>query len=126
MGIQIKIVAAPQGPNPLWVREAWIGLFLPVLEGNNQPQHYFVLPEKVGYRATGWKEYFLSLWFRVTGQMGVTEGYPVPSARAIEILAIPRPDAALWWKENASCMLRSGMVFIFDLPSCERDENEGV
>jgi hypothetical protein len=126
MAIQIKIVAAPQGPNPLWVREAWIGLYLPVLEGHHQPQRYFVLPDRAGYQAVGWKGYVFSLLCWLTGQMRVTEGYPVPSARAIEILAISRADAALWWKENAPTMLRAGMVFIFDLPSCERDEQEGV
>ena len=122
MAHRVKIIQAPQGPNPLWVREAWIGLYLPVLSESKLPQRFFTFPDKAGYIAEAWKSYLFYFWFLLTGQMQITEGYAISSVRALEILEIVRPDAVAWWKENAPVMLRPGMVFLFDSHSCKWEE----
>jgi hypothetical protein len=109
---KVRIVRAPAGEAPEWVREAWVGLELPlacltevsvetggVLSG---PTHRW-----------GW------WWKRLTGRTERTTGWVVDSARAIALLSRTRPDAADWWRTHAPRFTQSDSQFVFDSPACE-------
>lgn len=121
MAQRVKIVQTPQGPAPEWVRDAWIGLYLPLAPGYPDRVVTNVLP---GFsNAHGWWGILLYYWYRFLGKLERWEGYLVLSARAVEILMVARPDAARWWHENTPELLKPGQIFVFDHQACE-EENE--
>lgn len=109
----VRIVAAPAGEAPLWVREAWVGLVLPLKEPGLR-----TLPS-IGV-LSGPKSELGWLWASLTGARTTTTGYLVRAARAIGILSRPRPEAAAWWHENAPRFLREEAQFLFETAVCER------
>ncbi|NJC40501.1 hypothetical protein GGQ87_000759 [Brevundimonas alba] len=110
--LKVRIVRAPKGEAPLWVREAWIGLELPL-----------ALPDEVTEETSGvlsgpnsWLGYW---WARLRGRIHQTSGYVVNSARAIDILARSQPKAADWWRVNAPRFCELDAEFMFDTPACD-------
>ena len=112
---KVRIIRAPVGEAPEWVREAWVGLELPlaeldettvetsgVLSGPRTPLGYW--------------------WARLRGKTDPMTGYVVRSARAIQILAGARPDAAQWWRTHAHRFCEPDAEFIFDSAACEPSE----
>ena len=108
----VRIIKAPIGEAPLWVREAWIGCELPLSDPRKRtietvgvlslPGSFF------GWMAARWKR-------RI-----VTEtGYLVDAALAVERLSSLRPDAADWWRINCRWLGDKGRRFLFDDPACE-------
>jgi hypothetical protein len=112
-GAQVKIVRAPAGEAPDWVREAWVGLVLPLKEAGLQ-----TVPS-IGV-LSGPRSALQSLWAMLAGRRLTTTGYLTPAPRAIEVLERARPEAAAWWRENAPRFLREEAEFLFDAPACER------
>lgn len=111
----VKIVRPPSGEAPQWVREAWVGLVLPLKEaGLRTAPSIGVLSGPKS--ALGW------LWASLTGAPITVTGYLTPAARAIEILARARPEAAAWWRQHAPKFLRDEAEFLFEAPACERAE----
>jgi hypothetical protein len=109
----VKIVRAPAGEAPQWVREAWVGLVLPLKEtGLKTMPSIGVLSGPKS--ALGW------LWTSLTGAPITCTGYLTPAARAIEILERMRPEAAAWWREQAPKFLRDEAEFLFEASACER------
>jgi len=109
----VKIVRPPDGEAPLWVREAWVGVTLPLKE-----QGLKTLPS-IGV-LSGPKSSLGWLWASLTGAPITVTGYLTAAAQAIEILAETRPEAARWWRENAPKFLREEAEFMFEAPACER------
>ena len=109
---KVRIVRPPEGEAPLWVREAWVGLELPL--GRLEP----VTVDTVGV-LSGPSSQWGFWWARLRGRVHRTTGYEVPSARAIELLARKRPDAADWWRANTRRFCDPDQAFIFDMPACE-------
>ncbi len=102
----IKIVAVPSGEAPLQVREAWVGIVLPL-----------ALPEKrQGLNTgvlTGPKMPLTRLLWHLTGRYSQTVGYLVESAVAISILSQQHPSAAQWRQQNTPEFLKPGRLFMF-------------
>jgi len=109
---KIRIVRAPVGEAPEWVREAWVGLELPLHESDE------TTVETGGVLSGPWTP-FGYWWARLRGKSHRTTGYLVHSARAIQILARTRPDAADWWRTHAPRFCKPHEGFIFDSPACE-------
>jgi len=110
---RVRIVQRPEGEAPQWVRDAWIGLELPLLD--KAPV------TTVGFGVlTGPKSRFMEWWRCLLRRYVVVTGYEVESATAIRLLAEVRPDAADWWKRRTPRFLAPGAVFVFDAPACER------
>lgn len=110
---RIRIVQAPIGEAPLWVREAWIGVELPVLVATPQVfETWGVL--------TSPKTWISYWWRRLFGPSNKVEGYAVYSAEAIELLGFRQPLAAQWWRQNAPGFTHPRAQFIFDEPACLR------
>ncbi|MCC7387526.1 MAG: hypothetical protein IT431_02030 [Phycisphaerales bacterium] len=117
--MKIRIVATPHGEAPESVREAWVGLELPVL-GRGRP----LTVRGVGV-LSGPKTLLggLGAWLR--GKGGVETGYPVSGAAAIAALEEVRPEAAAWWREHAPHVTRAGRVLLFQAWACELVDGEG-
>ena len=107
---KIRIVQPPAGEAPLWVREAWVGIDLPVVRWsplrNYQGQCVLSGPK------TFWKQ----IWALVRGQTVPVRGYLVRTDRAVELLSASAPAAADWWRESAPHLLRG--ILIFEEKAC--------
>lgn len=114
----VLVHAVPQGEAPEWVRQAWVGLRLPLLTSSEGPKEWRAVGVLSAPRSfIEW----LRLWLR--GQSRRERGYAVAVVEAIELLDAARPDAAAWWRENTPHLVKPGRVFIFSWESCaEVDE----
>ncbi len=87
----IKILGTPSGGAPKWVREAWIGLVLPL------DQHW---PQSNMARDV------------LTKTPRQIRGYNVDAVLAVEILSFRHPEAARWWRENTT-LIQPGNHLVF-------------
>lgn len=110
----IRIVSTPPGDAPLWVREKWVGLELPIV-GTSSSQ---LLGVSVNVAPT----VFHHLWAVICGRSEKIHGYRVEAKRAVDILAISSPEAAEWWRQNTPGFLRGGRLFVFHAEACRLNE----
>jgi hypothetical protein len=90
--MKIRIVTRPRGEAPEEIRDAWIGLSLPVL-----PRYSRVTERRVVGVLTGPRS-FLATWLVQSLPRGPRmRGYPVNTAVALDILDQASPRAATWW-----------------------------
>ena len=107
---QVKIVATPPGEAPKRIRDAWIGVVLPIK--GDRPN------KRLGYGVKSG----LTIWFVIKvflGWVKPIQGYSVDAAKAVDILSQTAPDAAQWWRKNASNALEPGMLLIFNQEVCQ-------
>ena len=109
----IRIVQRPEGEAPAWVRDAWIGVTLPLCRIQVQRLAGFGV-------LTGPRSYLGELWAIFRKRAPMVDGYVVPSRTAVETLGEANPDAAEWWRKNAPHVLKVEHHFVFDAPACER------
>jgi hypothetical protein len=109
----IRITSVPPGEAPVTVREAWVGLDLPLKR--KRPHRYLGSGVLSGPRST-----FQTLVHLFTFRLKVHTGFVVPSLTAIEILERTQPNAARWWGENAPHTMRPKRYFLFSSDCCER------
>lgn len=108
----IRIIARPEGEAPEAVRDAWIGLELPLVYPEPVDSLTFGILSAPRYR---WLERLLCS----LGRAQRITGYVVPADQAVERLAARDPAAAQWWRDNAARFIAPGAHFVFDLPACE-------
>jgi len=112
--MMIKIVRRPVGEAPDWVRDAWVGLSIPLaLPGLRRSLGLGVL--------SGPKNRVLRLWALVRGKGQSLTGYIVNAKEAVDRLQSVRPDAAEWWRQNAPALLDGKRCFVFDAAACEQE-----
>jgi len=115
---KIRIVQPPAGEAPLWVREAWVGVDLPLVRGSRTRK----------YRAfgtlSGPKTFWKQIWALVRGRTFPIRGYVVRTDLAIELLSTSAPAAAEWWRENTPHLLRG--ILIFEEEACRVLGTESV
>jgi len=104
----LVITAAPPGEAPLWVREKWVGLSLPLYQSKSSP-----VSSLASGVISGPRNCFSSLVALLTGRFHRESGFVVESKVAIELLAQASPEAANWWRENTPHLLKTGRYFIF-------------
>ncbi len=109
----IRIVAIPPGEAPLGVREKWVGLCLPVA-GDRGPRDAYVSGVLSGPRNR-----FLALASRIFGHRSKQTGYAVYVRDAIGALEKAAPDAAAWWRNDASRLLAPDRKLLFRTACCE-------
>ena len=107
----VEIIRPPIGEAPEWVREAWVGLHLPLARRTPRSWH------GVGV-LTGPKSLLGLLFALVTGRTTRTRGYAVNAKAAVELLAGKNEAAANWWRQNSPHMLNGRRYFVFDADSC--------
>lgn len=109
----VKIIALPPGEAPQSVREAWIGLELPIAGGGM----HLALTSGV---LTAPRSFWERILHFFTGRMNVKAGFPVVAKEAVDLLAQTRPDAANWWRANCGPMLDGKRLFLFPAHVCRR------
>ena len=109
----IRITRTPPGEAPDSIREAWVGLELPLLR--DKPLRYLGSGVLSGPRS-----FVATLLHLLTFRLKVYTAFVVPSLAAIEILEKADPSAAKWWRENAPHAVRRGRHFLFPPDCCER------
>lgn len=109
----IRIVAIPPGEAPLWVREKWVGLSLPVADDRGPRDAY------VSGVLSAPRNRLLAFTSRVLGNLGKQNGYAVYVRDAISELEKAAPDAAAWWRNDAPRLLAPGRKLLFRTAYCE-------
>jgi hypothetical protein len=98
---RVRIVKMPPGEVPEEIRQAWIGLELPIVSSIARDGQGLV---------------------DVLSNQPVSCGkaYAVDGAEAVRILATAAPDAAAWWRTHAPQVLSGGYQLVFPAEVCER------
>ncbi len=113
-GRTIRIIGVPPGEAPLWVREKWVCLELP-LSRHSAPGAFYV------YGALSIPHGWLAQWWGVIrGQAEKVPGYAVESLGAVDILAASNPDAAAWWRKHAPHLIGPRRYLVFHEHVCQR------
>ena len=109
----IKIISAPFGEAPLHIREAWIGLVLPLAVPSVRSVWI------VGGVLTGPRT-ALGHWLQLLlGRGSRHAGYVVNVVAAVALLDRANPSAAAWWRENTPDLLAENRNFVFNAEACE-------
>ena len=108
MAGRLTITAVPPGEAPQWVREAWVGLSLPLAQPPGA--RTYALTSGV---VSGPKTWLARVRALVTGQLSPKAGYRVEVPAAIAVLAERHPRAAAWWRENTPHLVQPRKYFIF-------------
>jgi hypothetical protein len=111
--MDIRIVDVPPGEAPECVRKSWVGLVLPLAEGETGPRVFHTSGV-----LTGPKSLLASLWHLLTGKYDRVYGYVVDASLALDLLAEHSPEAANWWNENTPYG-QPGRWFVFHAEACE-------
>ncbi len=108
----IKIISTPPGEAPLEIREAWIGIVLPLAESKIRNGSTFGV--------LSWPGGLFQQWWEILRGCAKNEStYAVNAKTAIEILEASKPEAAAWWRENAPQLLVPYRRFGFAPDACE-------
>ncbi len=108
----VRITSVPPGEAPLWVREKWVGLELPIC-GPAIARTY----RTVGV-VTGPSSLPGLLFAVLRGRIQKTPGYRVSGEAALVALEEVSPDAAAWWRANAPGVLQPGRYLVFQETVC--------
>lgn len=112
----IEIHSVPQGKNPLWVREAWVGLQLPSLD--DAPIKVPVAEIDNRLPRSGFGAFFRGLKDGATQTVDERFGYSVDARTAVGIVSLTNEDAAKWWLENVPQIMRVNMPLLFETACC--------
>jgi hypothetical protein len=117
--LSVRITSAPPGDAPLWVREAWIGLVLPVAkcDGPVVALTFGVLSGRSNSVASTLKGLLL-------GQAKVAKGYAIEAATAVDLLDAANREAADWWRRETPHLLKPKCNFVFQNEVCEEVRDE--
>ena len=105
---RLLITPTPAGEAPLWVREQWVGLALPLAQGRDGARLFVTSGVLSGPRTV-----LARLLAVFTGRYDVRSGYAVEARAAVAILEAKSPEAAAWWREHAAHQLAAGRYFVF-------------
>ena len=109
MPFHLHVTSVPAGEAPLWVREQWVGLALPLAQKRARPVMF--LTSGV---LSGPKNFISLLVALFTGKLKRRSGYVVEAQVAVAVLASRSKEAAGWWQENAAHQLRHKRYFVFE------------
>ncbi len=109
----VEIVFPPAGEAPLWVREKWVGLRLPVVLREAKPVRALTAGVLTGPRSV-----LAALGRLLLGRYRTQRGYAVEVLTAISALEQVSPDAARWWRENTPYLLKPKRCFLFEEKAC--------
>ena len=108
----VRIVAVPPGEAPLWVRQKWVGLDLPVVR---YAAHRKLLAFGVLSIPPSWSAQWAAI---LRGRAERVAGYAVEAAPAVGILAKASPEAAAWWRENTPHLIAPKRYLVFHEEVC--------
>jgi hypothetical protein len=108
----VRIVAVPPGEAPLWVRQKWVGLDLPVMR---YAAHRKMLAFGVLSIPQSWPAQWAAI---LRGRAERVAGYAVAVVPAVGILAKASPEAAAWWRENTPHLIAPKRYLVFHEEVC--------
>jgi hypothetical protein len=117
--MNVRIVKRPSGEAPENIRDAWIGLVLPV-----RPRFPHAITARSFGVLTGPRNRLTSKLRTFMGGGEPTSGYAVDPGAAIELPKQANPLAAAWWLANAPHVLKNGRSFLFDEDCCRVEPGE--
>ena len=106
----------PPGEAPLHIREAWVGLVLPLAVPSVRSVWI------VGGVLTGPKSLWHQRLYLLLGRGRRQAGYVVNLAVAVTLLERAHPSAAAWWRENTPGMIAENRSVVFSAEVCEETE----
>jgi hypothetical protein len=109
----VRIVAVPPGEAPLWVREKWVGLDLPLARSE------FAKTWPTFGALSGPRTCLAQLCEHVRGRSDPIHGFAVEASLAVDILNRSSPEAAAWWHENAAELILPARYLVFHSEVCE-------
>ena len=112
---RIRIIACPPGEAPRAVREAWVGLELPLPTGALAHRRVWLTTGVVSGPRTWWQRVIGIL----RGRVQVHPGYGVNGLDAINVLALKDPGAATWWRDNCPYLLDGKRRLMFPADVCQ-------
>jgi hypothetical protein len=110
----IRIIGVPPGEAPLWVREKWVGLELPLAWGRRVSRKW-----PTAGVLSGPRNVFTIIWWGLLGRIERESGYAVDVLAAVNILERTAPEAASWWRNNAPHLQKPWRKFVFQDFVCE-------
>src|SRR5262245_19662401 len=112
--MDIRIIDVPPGEAPERIRRAWIGLALPLAEGETGPRSVRSFGVVSGPRG-----FFGRVFGLLMGRAEPAYGYVVDSLSAQEILTAHDLQAAEWWRQNSPHCWDQGRKFVFHAEVCQ-------
>jgi hypothetical protein len=108
--LTLIITSTPAGEAPLWVREKWVGIVLPVAQPGPLAKTV-----RVSGVLTGPKGLCARLVALLRGKLRQRQtGYIVNTLTAFERLARHSPEALAWWRVNTPHLFAPGRLFVFE------------
>ena len=95
-----EVIKAPDGTSPQWVRDAWVGVQFPALQGAPVSMQTMAAAES-------------------KSQIAERRGYQTKARDVLGLLALKNPRAAQWYIDNAAPMLNPDQLFLFDETCCK-------
>jgi hypothetical protein len=111
--MKIRIIKRPLGEAPDAVRDAWIGLLLPVSPQIPRAEELRIFGVNSG--PPGW---LTRCYRRLTGRGPKRRGYAIDAVAALHLLEAAHPEAAAWWRTNAPYLTQPGRCLVFDEDCC--------
>jgi hypothetical protein len=108
----VRITSVPPGEAPLWVREKWVGLELPI-SGPPKSRTY-----RTAGVITGPKSLLGGLSAILRGRTEKVQGYRVSGEAALAALEDASPNAAAWWRANVPRHFKPGKYLVFHASAC--------
>jgi hypothetical protein len=96
------------------VRKKWLGLELPLADGDRGAREVYTSGV-----LTGPRNQFIAVWRRLLGRLSRKSGYAVNAQEAFAILEGSAPDAAAWWRANVPRLNARGRKLLFSDAACE-------
>ena len=109
MPLCLRITSVPPGEAPLWVREQWVGLALPLVRQDESPTTFLTSGVLSGPRT-----FFARMSALLSGRLEREAGYAVKTQRAMTALAATSPEAVKWWHENVPHVVEPNRYFVFE------------
>jgi len=116
--MHVRIVRTPPGEAPLDVREAWVGLVLPLWPGEIGSRQFVTQGVLTGPRT-----FMGYLFARLFRRFEKVDGFCVDAAAAIQVLAKHSTRAAEWWQTHFSAGVQPGRALIFHAEACQLVES---
>ena len=113
----IRIGSTPQGEAPIAIRQAWIGLTLPLLE--TAPSEAETMIVEIGFRNPAGLLSLLKQRLGFKPPTTIWQAYTVQAASALRLLESHSPDAARWWQRNTPWLFEPAQILAFDADCCE-------
>jgi hypothetical protein len=111
--MKVRIVEVPPGEAPEWIRKQWVGIVLPLADGEEGARSV-----RTWNVLTRPKTLPACLWRLLTGKYNRTYGFVVDVARALAILRDQAPEAARWWHTHTASE-QPVRKFVFPAEVCQ-------